>query len=88
MLFRSSNRPSSFASLLSGSMNKKQSNKKDPAGKTMGEQLGTALQLPAQAAGGLLLSTMSGVFGKLGGIGKIFAPLLIYSCNLSCRDCS
>lgn len=52
----------------------KQSNKKDPAGKRIGDQLATALQLPAQAAGGLLLSTMASVFKKLGGVGQMIAP--------------
>jgi hypothetical protein len=49
-------------------------NKKDPAGKRMGDQLATALQLPAQAAGGLLLSTMASVFKRLGGVGQMIAP--------------
>lgn len=54
----------------------KPGNKKDAAGKTMGENLAKALQLPAQAAGGLLLSIMTSVFKKLGGLGKIIAPFL------------
>jgi len=53
-----------------------QPGKKDSAGKTMGENLAKALQLPAQAAGGLLLSIMSSVFKRLGGIGKLVAPFL------------
>ena len=42
----------------------------------MGENLAKALQLPAQAAGGLLLSIMASVFKRLGGVGKIVAPFL------------
>ena len=54
----------------------KQREQKDKTGKTLPEQLGKAIQLPAQAAGGLLLSTMSGVFKQLGGVGQMFAPFL------------
>jgi len=56
---------------------KTEGKKKDATGKNVGEQLGKALQLPAQAAGGLLLSTMSNVFKRIGGIGKMFAPFLM-----------
>lgn len=56
---------------------KSEGRKKDSTGKNVGEQLGKALQLPAQAAGGLLLSTMSNVFKRIGGIGKMFAPFLM-----------
>jgi murein DD-endopeptidase MepM/ murein hydrolase activator NlpD len=49
-------------------------NKKDKSGKKMSDQLGKALQLPAQAAGGLLISTMAQVFKQLGGVGQMFAP--------------
>jgi murein DD-endopeptidase MepM/ murein hydrolase activator NlpD len=49
-------------------------NKQGKTGKTMSEDLGAALQLPAQAAGGLLISTMAGVFKRLGGVGQMFAP--------------
>ena len=70
------NRNNPFKNIFQQQRQSQKTNKKDPAGKTMGDQLATALQLPAQAAGGLLLSTVSAVFKKLGGIGKVFAPFL------------
>jgi len=49
---------------------------KTSSGKTVGDSLGKALQLPTTAAGGLLLSTMTEVFKNLGGVGKIIGPFL------------
>jgi len=56
-------------------------NAKDSSGKKTTDQIAKAVQLPAQAAGGLLLSTMAGVFKRIGGIGKIFAPFLMQLFN-------